>query len=304
VPVKTFAPGRQIAELVAAGIHPIVRSLAAGRHYGSAVVWPMIPGVDAVARAADGKLVYTGYPQSPYGTLAERMSVPGGLPLPPAADPVQIAAGLNPGLSSWLPLQARIREAGQPAVVLVLGATGMAGQLAIQNARALGAERVIGAGRSEAGLDRAVDYGAAATVRLTGDTDSDADALATALDGATPSLVLDYLWGAPAASAFGALVRHGLDEDPADTAYVQIGAMAGSDAAAPAALLRSRRIWISGSGAGSASITEVMAQLPGYMQRIADGTVTVPARVVPLSEVAAGWAAAVHGGDRVVVVPG
>lgn len=72
----------------------------------------MIPGVDAVARTSDGELVYTGYPVPPYGTLAERISVPAGmrLVLPPGADPVPVAAGLNPGLSSWLPLTARVRE--------------------------------------------------------------------------------------------------------------------------------------------------------------------------------------------------
>src|SRR5580692_2959053 len=158
------ADGRELVELVAAGIHPIVRSLAAGRHYGSTGVWPMIPGVDAVARTSDGELVYTGYPVPPYGTLAERISVPAGvrLVLPPGADPVPVAAGLNPGLSSWLPLTARVREVSRLGTVLVLGGTGMAGLLAVQNARVLGAERVVTAGRSEARLGLAADRGSAA----------------------------------------------------------------------------------------------------------------------------------------------
>jgi hypothetical protein len=71
----------------------------------------------------------------------------------------------------------------------------------------------------------------------------------------------------------------------------------------PPSLLRSRRIRISGSGAGSASIGEIMEQLPVYMQRIADGLVTVPARAVPLRQAADAWLAAENGGDRVVVVP-
>src|SRR5262245_38709204 len=52
-----------------AGIHPTVRSLAAGRHYGSTDAWPLIPGVDAVARTADGVLIYTGFVEAPDGTL-------------------------------------------------------------------------------------------------------------------------------------------------------------------------------------------------------------------------------------------
>jgi NADPH:quinone reductase-like Zn-dependent oxidoreductase len=296
---------REVVELVAAGIHPVVRSLAEGRHYGSAGAWPLIPGVDAVARTADGTLVYTGYVQAPYGTLAERMAVPAGLrlPLPAGADPAQIAGGLNPGLASWLPLQSRLADVPSLGTVVVLGATGMAGMLAVQNARLLGAGHVVGAGRSPAGLGRAAAAGAA-TAALTGDREADAAALAAALGGTAPSLVLDFVWGAPAEAMFAALGRRGLDEDSASTAYVQIGSLAGPEAAVPSSLLRSRRIQISGSGAGSASTAAIRAQLPVYMQLIADGRVQVPTRTFPLSRVSDGWTAARDSGSRVVIVPG
>jgi NADPH:quinone reductase-like Zn-dependent oxidoreductase len=296
---------REVVELVAAGIHPVVRSLAEGRHYGSTGAWPLIPGVDAVARTADGTLVYTGYVQAPYGTLAERMAVPAGLrlPLPAGADPAQIAGGLNPGLASWLPLQSRLADVPSLGTVVVLGATGMAGMLAVQNARLLGAGHVVGAGRSPAGLDRAAAAGAA-TAALAGDREADAAALTAALGGTAPSLVLDFVWGAPAEAMFAALGRHGLDEDSASTAYVQIGSLAGPEAAVPSSLLRSRRIQISGSGAGSASIAAIRAQLPVYMQLIADGRVQVPTRTFPLSRVSDGWTAARDSGSRVVIVPG
>ena len=75
-------------------------------------------------------------------------------------------------------------------------------------------------------------------------------------------------------------------------------------ASVPAALLRSRRLRISGSGAGSGSVSAIMAQIPVYMQMIADGRVTVPTRTFPLSQVTAGWAATADGGPRVVIVPG
>ncbi len=91
-------PGRELVELAAAGIHQVVRLLAAGRHYGSTGRYPLIPGVDAVARTAGGGLVYTGYVQLPYGTLAERMAVPATmkLPLPGGAGPEHVAGGVNP----------------------------------------------------------------------------------------------------------------------------------------------------------------------------------------------------------------
>src|SRR5262245_24086333 len=139
-PEPTASGNREIVELAAAGIHPIVRSLAEGQHYGSTGTWPLIPGADAVARTRTGALVYTGYVEPPYGTLAERMAVPVAmqLQLPPGADPARIAGGLNPGMASWIILRARADEAGALGTVVILGVTGMAGMLAVQNARLLG----------------------------------------------------------------------------------------------------------------------------------------------------------------------
>jgi NADPH:quinone reductase-like Zn-dependent oxidoreductase len=247
--------GYELVDLVAAGLHPIVRSLAAGRHYGSTGSWPLIPGVDGVVRTANGELIYTGFVEPPYGTFAARMAVPKQMriTLPSGADPVKIAGGLNPGLSSWLPLQAHVGERGAIGTVLILGATGIAGSLAVQHARLLGASVVVGVGRNPVALRRVAEFGAT-TVALTGEREADTEALVRALDGAAPSIVLDFLWASPAETAFAALARRGLEEDTANIAYVQIGATAGPDAAVPAALLRSRRIRISGSGAGSAPI--------------------------------------------------
>jgi NADPH:quinone reductase-like Zn-dependent oxidoreductase len=301
------ADGGELVELVASGIHPQVRSLAGGRQDRGPVRWPLIPGVDAVARAA-GTLVLTGYPEPPkppYGTLAEQIPVPGGMrvPLPAGSDPVSIAGGLNPGLASWLPLTARIRETGALGGVLVLGVTRTEGLLATQNAFVLGATRVIGAGRNPAGLARASAAGAV-TVPLTGDAGQDAGALAAALDGQAPGLVLDFLWAEPTEAAFAALDRPGLGADPADTAYEAIGAVAGPDAAMPASLLRTRRIHLPGSSTGSVSAAVVLAELTRYMELIAAGRVQVPTRTFPLSRVADAWAAAASGARRAVVIPG
>jgi NADPH:quinone reductase-like Zn-dependent oxidoreductase len=297
--------GRQVVELVAAGIHPIVRGLASGQHYGSSAQWPLVPGVDAVVRSAEGVLAYSGFPQPPYGTLAERISVPSFLwiPLPEGADPARVAGGVNPGLASWLPLQARRTEIGRLDNVLILGVTGMAGRLAVQNARILGATRVTGAGRGAQSLSDAVKAGAT-TVALSGDRERDGAAILHALEGSSPDIVLDFLWGAPAESTFAALGRRGLEADRADISYVQIGAAAGSEAAVPAALLRSRKLRITGSGAGSASIADIIAEIPRYIQLISDGAVNVPIRTFPLSMVSEAWEAAERGRPRVVILAG
>ena len=304
-PEPQVAAGRELATMVAAGIHPLVRLLASGKHYSSQGAWPMIPGVDAVARTADGSLIYTGFIEPPYGTFAERMAAPSAMrfAVPPAADPVQIAAGMNPGMSSWLPLIARKREVEKLGTVLILGVTGMAGHLAIQNAFALGAERVIGAGRSPEGLQQAAARHAQ-TVALTGERHADGLAIAQALGKNAPSLVLDFVWGEPAEAAFDALGQAEFHaEDQADIAHVQIGSMAGAEASVPASLLRSRRIRISGSGLGSGSLAEVMAQVPVYMKLIADARVEVPTRVFPLSRIAEAWTTK-ESGRRTVVVAG
>ncbi len=296
--------GYELVELAAAGLHPIVRSLAAGQHYGSTPSWPLVPGVDAVARTSGGDLIYTGFVRPPHGTFAERMAVPKAMriPLPPGADPVKVAGGLNPAIASWMALKTRVREIGSLETVLVLGVTGMAGYLAVQHARLLGAKRVVGVGRNPARLTRAAELGAA-TVALSGDREADAAAIVDAQDGTTPSIVLDYLWASAAETAFASLARGGLKEDTADIAYIQIGAAAGPEAAVPAALLRSRRIRISGSGAGSAQIADIMAEVPVYMQLIADGSVDVPTKTVRLSSISEAWTATADDTYRIIVIP-
>jgi NADPH:quinone reductase-like Zn-dependent oxidoreductase len=316
--------GTQIVELVAAGIHHLTRSVATGRHYTREGAFPVIPGLNAVARTVGGELVFTGSGAAPYGTFAERFLSPGAMrfPLPAGASPEAVAAGVNPGMASWLPLQARLAETGRLGTVLVLGVTGMSGFLAAQNARLLDAIRVVGAGRSKEGLARAAQAGAHA-VALTGDREADAAALAAALGDDGPGLVLDFVWGAVAETAFEALARRtagqdragqdragedraGQDragEDRADIKYVQIGALGGADAAVPSALLRSRKLTISGSGAGSVSGAQIKAGIPRYIELIADGSVQVPYRTFPLSDVGAAWAASAASGPRTVLIP-
>lgn len=288
--------GESKLRVLAAGIHPIVRGLAANSHYGSEGVYPLVPGVDCVARDEDGATRYAGAVRSPWGTMAENVAARIGLPLPEGADPVAVAGALNPGISSWVPLTARTREVDGLGTVLIVGATGVAGRIAVQNALALGAERVIGLGRDE---DRLAEVGGLGGVPVS--LTDGPDAVRRALAGASPSLVLDYLWGSAAEAVWDALAGHGLDEDGADILHVEIGTTAGGRAALPGELLRSRRFTVRGSGAGSASMAEIMAELPVFMRKVASGEVAPPVEVFPLSRVDQAWAYA--GPRRAVVVP-
>lgn len=300
-PEPTVPPGHEPLHLVGAGLHNIVRGLATGRHYSRGqMTYPMVPGIDAVARTGDGRLVYTGYARPPFGTMAEWLVAPFQAEVPEGADPLVIAAGMNPGLSGWMVLTARRKEMGALGTVLVLGATGMSGSLAVQGALALGAERVIAAGRDPEVLERLRGRGATTVSLAHNGPERMENALADAVSETSPGLVLDYLWGPVAEAAFAALGRSGEDTE-ANTAYVQIGSLAGSKASLPADLLRSRRIRITGSGVGSRSAEEMFAEAPEIMARFADGSLQLPYTAFPLSRVGEAWA---HTGrTRAVVVP-
>jgi NADPH:quinone reductase-like Zn-dependent oxidoreductase len=292
-------------ELVAAGVHHIVRSRAHGRHYSStANDYPLIPGVDAVARTADGTLIYTGNVDAPYGTMAERMAVSNklGFALPAGTEDraAQVAGGTNPGMSSWLPFKARLAEGKELGTVAIVGATGASGLLAVQNARDLGARRIIAIGRNEEALERARGFGAE-PARLTDDRAASVAAIRAALGEDSLDLVLDYVWGPATEAMFEALNGPQEREDAPETTYAQIGSLAGQSAALPAALLRSRRIKIVGSGMGSVSMAFMISVMPEYVTRIAEGRVEVPVATYPLSDVAQAWTAKPGGNARIVL---
>ncbi|BDT90829.1 alcohol dehydrogenase [Nocardia sputorum] len=294
-------PGRAPLRLVGAGLHHVVRGLASGRHYGSDHAYPLVPGVDAVARTDDGRLVYTGLARSPWGTMAERLVTPFEVELPVGADPLATAAGVNPALSGWMPLITRRKETGELGTVLVLGATGMSGGLAVRAAMSLGAKQVVAAGRDHEALERLRGLGVVTVALATATPDAGAATLATVVAEAQPTLVLDFVWGPVAEAAFAALEKRGTEDDSTAIDYVQIGSLAGTEAALPAALLRGRRIRISGSGAGSVSKAAMIAELPEVLARFADGTFDAPYTAYPLSRIGEAWAH--QGRTRAVVVP-
>ncbi|GAA2207334.1 zinc-binding alcohol dehydrogenase family protein [Nonomuraea monospora] len=291
-------PGQAPLRLVGAGLHHVVRGLATGRHYGSGQAYPLVPGVDAVARTSDGRLVYTGLARSPWGTMAERLVTPFEVEVPAGADPLAVAAGMNPAVAGWIPLVAHRKEVGELGSVLVLGATGMSGSLAVRAALALGARQVVAAGRDREALERLRGLGAVTVPLTTPDTTTP---LAAAVAEARPTLVLDFVWGPVAEAAFAALGGKPRPDDDSTISYVQIGSLAGTEAALPAALLRSRRIRISGSGAGSVSKAEMIAAFPDIIARFADGTFDAPYTAYPLSRVGEAWAHQGH--TRAVIVP-
>ena len=293
--------GEVLAEILAAGLHPRVRSGAAGSHYTSSGTLPMIPGIDGVGRLPDGKLVYFASDNDVLGTMADKALIDPrrSVELPAGADIARVAAAMNPAMSSWVALRRRVAlQPGQS--VLILGATGNAGTMAVQVARRLGAARVVGAGRDLSRLRALPALGADDVVQLTDDADATSEALAAA--AAEADIVLDYLWGLPAQRAIMALLTARSDRSrPLD--WIQIGAVAAPTIELPSVALRSANFRLQGSGQGSVSPRGYLAELPSLINEITAGTIKVTPRPVPLADVAAAWAASEPPGERIVLVP-
>lgn len=294
--------GETVVRVAAAGLHPIVRSLANGTHYGSAGILPFIPGVDGVGKLADGKRVYFGATRPPYGTFAERSITRSALcvPLPDAMDDITAAVLANPGMSSRAALMRAKFVAGES--VLILGATGSAGRLAVQIARRLGANKVVAAGRNAKALAELGALGADTVISLEQEQGALVEAYRAAIAEAKVNVVLDYLWGQPAEFLLQAIAQKGLSHAAPRIRYVQIGNIAGAAISLPAATLRSSGLELLGSGFGSASLEEIMKAIAELFEEAAKRPFENAAKAVPLSEIGTAWSLKDEGA-RLVFVP-
>jgi len=287
--------GAMQLEVLAAPVHHLTMARATGRHYSSRATLPLVPGVDGVGRDPDGKLRYFVLDDTPFGSFAERTVIDPkrSLVLPRGCDPVTIAAAMNPAMAAWLALRRRVpfRKKQQ---VLILGATGNAGTMAVQIARLLGASRIIAAGRNEQRLQPLPALGATDVVPL---DDPRIGELAREVD-----VVLDFVWGEVGARILDRVVRSRADRTRVLT-WIQIGAMAGSTAPIPADLLRATRLQIVGSGIGSVPGRAIVAELPALAREIARGRLRIDARAIPLHEVERAWREAAASPERIVLTP-
>ncbi len=296
VPAPQTDSHHEIAEVLAVGIHPVTRGIASGRHYASAGALPFVPGIDGVVRRTDGSLAYVVGPGS--GTLAERILIDprSAVPLPADADPAIVAASMNPAMSSWIALRARIAfTPGQS--ILVIGATGAAGSIAVKAARRLGAGRIIAAGRNRQRLDQLLSEGADDTVVLSSDDEATSTAFVRAAD---VDIVLDYVWGAPAELAMEAIL--GARRDHArQLDWVHIGGTGGPTITLNGSALRSTALRISGSGFGSVDMRR--ADLPELAAAVASGELAIRPRTVSLAAIEEAWTHRDAPGERTVIIP-
>src|ERR1700689_2399813 len=196
IPPPVPKHGEVLLRVRAAALSNLVRGQANGQHYSSGTP-PFTPGNDGVGVAEDGARVYFIAPRAPFGSMAEYTVVSRAMtiPLSPDLDDAVAAALGNPGLATWGSLLGRAKL--QPGeVVLINGATGIAGKQAIQVAKYLGASKIIATGRNQKALAGLAGLGAAETLSLNQPEDNLLPSFRSALSGV--QVVLDYLWGSSA----------------------------------------------------------------------------------------------------------
>lgn len=270
-----------IVSVKAAAVSQLAKARASGKHYSATTNYPFITGIDGTGTLSNGDPVYFLAFDAPWGSMAERTLVPAAaiVPLPASLDPVLAAAIANPGMSSWAALTRRAQL--QPGeTVLINGATGTSGGLAVRIARHLGAGKIIATGRNREVLDQLRAQGADITLTL------------DELPGALPALmkegidiVLDYLWGQSALDIMQATVAGGEKV----VRFVQIGSLSGQEITLHSKLLRSSGLTLMGSGLGSVSDADLIACISEMLNAAAESDFSVAFQMRPLSEVAQAW---------------
>ena len=280
--------GEVLIQVEASALSHLTKARASGQHYSSTAGLPLVPGFDGVGRRVDsGRRVFFVLPRAPFGGMAERVPVDAGhcVPVPDALDSITAAALGNPGMSSWAALKERARlVAGE--TVLVNGATGAAGSLAVQIAKLVGAKKVIATGRDPEALRKLAGMGADTTISLSLEKEALEKAFAQEFAQGV-DVVLDYLWGPSALVSLIAAARAGKEAVP--IRYVHIGAASAATIELPGAVLRSSSLVLMGSGIGSIPLERLIAVTGEVMQAAIPARLHVETEVLPLAEVEQGW---------------
>jgi NADPH:quinone reductase-like Zn-dependent oxidoreductase len=294
--------GEELVAVAASALSQVTKSRASGSHYNSPGSLPAVVGIDGVGRTQDGRRVYFVMPEEPFGGMAEKVVVRKErcIPLPDDVDDIAAAAIAIPGMSSWAAFRERAHlVAGEN--VLINGATGTAGRLAVQIAKVLGAKRVVATGRNVQALEHVKALGADATIALSQSPEDLETAFEEQFGGEGVDVVLDYLWGQSAETLIVAAAKAGKDAVP--IRFVQIGAVSGGNIALPSAALRSSAIVLMGSGIGSIPFRGLIAAIRGVLHSVVAGRLKIETKAVPLSDVEDTWNKD-GGNPRVVFVVG
>jgi NADPH:quinone reductase len=279
--------GTALVAVEAAPLNPVEIRVAAGRHARQAQP-PYVPGLEGAGRVVESARLELGTRVrfeshalpgfGAQGTLAERAAVPEeSLVELPDAVGEDLAAALGVvGITALLALERAAPAGGER--VLVLGATGAVGQMAVQLAKVMGAARIVGAGRSAERLERVRELGADEVVEL-GDVDL-TDAFEEAAGGQL-DIVIDPLWGEPAMAALRAIATDGR--------LVNVGQSAGTDVRLPLEIVRNRQGAIHAISSGWTGLERKASAYRRLVEFAVARRLAVDRDVVPLDEVANAW---------------
>ena len=296
--------GETLVRVTAAPVVPLDLLCASGTSYFGRPAVPYVPGaqgVGVVERSSvcrPGQRVWfaTSAGMAPGdGGLAELCAVPDGDVVPvdaEVADDVVAALGLS-AVAAWMSLTWRARLAAGEKVV-VLGAGGAVGQVAVGAARLLGAERVVAVARAGESTERAARAGAHEVVALVPDAGELAAAVEKALGG-TADVVIDPVFGVAASAACRVLGPGGR--------LVNLGGASGDLAELSSSVLRSRSVDVLGYTNNALTPAQRAEALTAVVGQAARGALAVAHAVLPLTDVEEGWRRVAEGGPRVVLDP-
>jgi NADPH:quinone reductase-like Zn-dependent oxidoreductase len=282
------AEGEVLVRVEAAALSQLARAQAAGRHYSGATP-PFVPGIDGVGRTQDGRRVYFAFPRAPWGSMGEFTTVNAKhiVPLPDGVDTVNFAALANPAMSSWAALTARAGfKRGES--VLINGANGASGRLAIQICKLLGAARVVATARNETARNELLALGADAFISLSQPPDRVVSEVSREM-AAGIDVVLDYLWGAPAGQVLEGIASAAKSSGAHRLRFVNIGAQAGASLSLASFVVRSTGVELIGSGLGSLSMVSLVEAVAALAAALKDQPLEIDVLGVPLQGVNEHW---------------
>jgi|SRR5580658_6930902 NADPH:quinone reductase-like Zn-dependent oxidoreductase len=290
--------GEELISVRASALSNLTKSRATGAHYSASGVFPAVAGTDGVGRTQDGRRVYFAMPEPPFGAFAEfcPVSAMRCVEIPNGLDDITSAAIANPGMSAWAALVERAHLASGETV-LVNGATGTAGRLAVQLAKHLGAGKIIATGRNQHELEEVKHLGADIVVPFTLSTQNPSGAKDGAKDyenalkrvfASGINVVVDYLWGESAKTIIVAIAKAVDDATP--VRFVHVGAASQEEnIELPGAALRSSAIQLMGSGLKSVPMLVLLQSIRNVFDAVQPAGLKIATRVEPLSNVQQVW---------------
>ena len=292
-----------LVEVKAVVLENFEKGVASGEHYSSKNMYPQFPAIvghRGIGMTPDGKPIGFGIMRPPYGSFAEKALVKHFVQIPDGID-MAVAAAIPPSaLTSYLPLKHTAKiEKGE--TVLINGATGVSGRMAIQVAKMLGAGRVIGTGRNDRSLSLLKGFGADSIIDLKQPDEMLLDAFQNEKGENGFDIVIDFLWGHPAEILMKSFVPKDMRLPKKRIRYIPIGAKAGAGAYITGEMFRTSGLEL--SGMGKVTQEEITAGSNQVWEWIKENKLQMDIEKVPLADIESAWLRNDLQGKRLVIIP-